>query len=101
MKVHNRSAADDCPQEYALSLCVVCGEPNLFCRQKVELQLDLLEADLPAFTGCIRATLRRHSDQLNVGKVRRRAPRRSGILSPVLGNFIRHHDFDVSGGRRE
>ena len=47
--VHNRSAADDCPEEYALAACVVCGEPSLFYRQEGELQRDLLDIDLPEF----------------------------------------------------
>jgi Domain of unknown function (DUF4145) len=47
--VHNRRGLDDCPGEYTLALCAVCGEPSLFYRQEPSLQREILEIDSPVF----------------------------------------------------
>jgi hypothetical protein len=47
--VHNRRGLDDCPEEYTLAACSVCGEPSLFYRQELSLQREILEIDLPQF----------------------------------------------------
>jgi hypothetical protein len=47
--IHKRSALDDCPEEYTLAACSVCGEPSLFYRQEVDLQLEVLEVEMPEF----------------------------------------------------